>query len=76
MFAILLLFRFLLIHRQKSFTLTLYCFAVMLQLIYFCLPCLHTVFAYSSRCRCSISAMVSDDILYHVCIAIYRNTGV
>ena len=70
-FCYIILFFFLLIHRQKSFTLTLYCFAVMLQLIYS-----STAFAYRSWRRCSISATANDDIVYCICIAIYRNTGI
>ena len=38
---IFVIFHFLLIHRQKSFTLTLCCFAVILQLIYLCLRVQH-----------------------------------
>ena len=36
-----------------------------LQLIYLCLPRLHTAFAYRSQRRCSISTMVNDNVVYH-----------
>ena len=48
----------------RSFTLKLYCFAMVLQFIDFCL--LHSSTAFTCH-RHSVSPMANDDIVYRVC---------